>query len=386
MSPIRVAFGVTALTKGLAGRGVDGIGRVTLETLEAASAMHDVTLLPFAHADAPPDVWPGAIAVGSYQAQALGSLMGLRPFGRMQTALEGRVDVVHATDHFIPRLRGIPVLATIMDAIPLVHPEWVGYRCKRIKNRLWLHSARWADHVVTISEWSRREISHWFGIPEQRISVVPPGVGRRWFEPVDETAFELIRKRHDLPERFFFSLGTLQPRKNLSCIIRAHAALPARLRRSVPLLIAGQAGNGSEALAAGIEALKDQHVRWLGYVPDADLPGIVSRATALLFPSLHEGFGLPVVEGFAAGTPVLASQATAIPETAGNAAILLDPLSPMDWSEAMAALADDRIALRELVAAGKERARGFVWTASAQRLADIYRMMLDRSAVCASAS
>ncbi len=369
---MRVAFGVSALAAGMQQGGVDGIGSVTRELLGRLQSSADVEVLPYEFAHTVSGQIPGALAVGSFQRQALCSLVAPVSFPVMRRVLRGRVDLVHATDHSIPRLRGTPVLATVMDAIPLSHPQWVDYRFKGMMNAAWRRSAHWADHVLTISEFSRRQIARHFRIPESRISVIPLGVDDRWFQTPSDAEWQRVSAAYALPEQFFLFVGTLQPRKNLECLLQAHETLPEDVRHHFPLLIVGREGWGCEALVSRLRADTVPHVRWLNYVPGADLPVLLSRATALLFPSLYEGFGLPVLEGFAAGTPVIASVTTSIPEVAGDAAILVDPLDPMAWRDQMLKLTSSPDCLEERIRLGKKRARLFSWSKTVQELTRLY--------------
>lgn len=370
---MRVGFGATVLARGLAQGGVDGIGSYTRELMQRMDQSPDIALQPFAYMGPyPPEMAASLIDVGDFQRQALVSLtMGL-PFGAMHKALAGKVDLVHATDHYIPKLRGIPVVATLMDAIPLAHPEWVTYRFKHIKTEAWRRSAHWAQHIITISEYSRKEIAHWFKIPEKRISVVPLGVDERWFAMPAVEELERVRSKYRLPVRFFLSVGTLQPRKNIGTLVAAHRMLPPALRREVPLVVVGKAGWGCEEVVAQLIHGDGAALRWLQYVPDADMLPLLRQASALVFPSLHEGFGLPVLEAFAAQVPVIASNATAVPEVAGQAAILVDPMVPEAWADAMqhlllAVAVTDAMKIR-----GLARAKLFNWLNTSQATKSVY--------------
>ncbi|NMG56615.1 glycosyltransferase family 4 protein [Aromatoleum aromaticum] len=375
---MRVAYGVSVLAAAMRRGGADGIGNVTRELLHRLDGAPGLALLPFEYADEASGCIPGARAVGRFQPQAALSLATGLTFPQMQRTLRGQVDLVHATDHYVPRLRGVPVLATLMDAIPLSHPEWVAYRFKSLKNEAWRRSAHWADQVLTISEFSRQEIARWFRLPESRISVIPLWVDARWFETPEEAELERVRRDYALPGRFFLFVGTLQPRKNLERLVQAHAMLPANVRRDCPLIVAGRSGWGCEDLVGRLEGGGLPDVRWLSYVPDADLPVMLALATALVFPSLYEGFGLPVLEAFAAGTPVIASSAASVPEVAGDAALLADPMDARGWCEAMAALADDDTLAGRLRESGRARARLFSWDRTAAELAQLYGQVVGR--------
>ena len=295
-------------------------------------------------------------------------------------ALSGKVDVFHAPDHFIPKLRDVPVVATLHDAVPISHPHWTSPGLRSFKNWLWLRSSQWAQHIITISEFSKAEIVRHFGIPSERISVVHNGVDERYFERIDADQGDAAVAAMNLPERFFMFVGTFQPRKNIERIVDAHEALPPALRQAVPLLIVGRNGWGSEALVARLKAYPaGGPVRWLQNVDDLAKRVMMQRATALVFPSLLEGFGLPVLEGFASQTPVITSNQTSLPEVAGDAAWLVDPYDVRALTEAMATLAREPALCSTLVTKGLDRARQFSWAMCARRTVDVYEQVLSKS-------
>jgi glycosyltransferase involved in cell wall biosynthesis len=368
---MRVAFGVTVLENGRMSRGIDGIGRYTQELCATLARRGSVTVEPFCYAPARTD-----LSVGRFSSQALWSLASGRPFPIMQRKLVGKVDLVHATDHYVPRLRGLPVVATIMDAIPLAHPEWVVYRFKTLKHSLWARSVRWASHFITISEHSSQQIQELFRVPAERISVVPLGVDRRWFTLCSARDAARVKLHYRLPERFFVFIGTLQPRKNLVRIIRAHQSLPTSMQRDVPLLIVGRQGWGCDAELALLRNADPQRLRWLDYVAEPDLKPLLQQSIALVFPSLYEGFGLPVLEAFGAGVPVLSSNTTSLPEVAGRAALLVDPLSQDAIAAGMRDFVENEFLRASLVTAGRIRAERFTWERTAAMTEAVYETLL----------
>ena len=369
-NPIRVAYGITVLENGRLSGGIDGIGRYTQELAASLAQRPSITLKPFHYAHVADDR-----SVGRFGAQALWSLASSRPFPIMQRTLETQVDIVHATDHLVPCLKKIPVVATVMDAIPLAHPECVTYRFKTIKNMLWARSVRWATHIITISDHSRQQIQAFFRIPDDRISVVPLGVDQHWFARCELADAARVRQSYRLPERFFLFIGTIQPRKNLARIIRAHQSLPTLMQRAVPLLVAGRRGWGCDAELAMLRDADPRQLRWLNYVAEHDLKPLLQQSTALVFPSLQEGFGLPVLEAFAAGVPVLSSNTTSIPEVAGDAALLVDPQDQHAIAAGMQELVKHDALHAHLVKAGRQRAEGFTWERTAAMTENIYKLV-----------
>lgn len=373
---MRVGFGCTVLVNGLRHGGVDGIGSYTRELGSRLFAHRDVDLLPVSFGA------PGAAnfplprdPVSLLKRYApMAALSAISPLAFPVRALGDRIDLFHATDHLIPKFADFPVLATLMDAIPLSHPDWVRMRFAGLKNWLWRRTAQWADHVLTISEYSKQDISRHFGIAEEKISVIPLGVDERYFERFDSAQILETTQRLGLPDRFFLFVGTLQPRKNIERVLDAHAALPLQLQKDFPLVIVGRDGWGAAGLVGRLNDNATQgRVRWLKYLPDNDVRALMQRAQALVFPSLYEGFGLPVVEAFASGLPVITSNTTSLPEVARDAALLVDPLAVGEIADAMRQVVEVPGLAEGLIIAGERRARELSWSACAEKTLDIYR-------------
>jgi alpha-1,3-rhamnosyl/mannosyltransferase len=248
-----------------------------------------------------------------------------------------------------------------------------------LKNWLWRASGQWADHVITISEFSRTEVAKHFRIPESRITVTPLGVDDRYFERLTGDGADAVLRKYDVPEQFFVFVGTLQPRKNVERIVQAHEVLPTEMRARCPLLIVGRNGWGCDELVAKLKGYApDGPVRWLQSVNDFEKRVLMQNATALVFPSLFEGFGLPVLEGFASQTPVITSNSTSLPEVADEAALMVDPTSVYEIADAMAALATDQKLAQNLVDKGQRRACRFTWDECAAQTMKVYEQVLSR--------
>lgn len=377
---MRVGFGCTLLARGLRQGGLDGIGAYTRELGRALAATPGVTLAPASFGvplAARPDFPPRpARLLAPYPAQLAAAMLDPRLL-RGNVRLARELDLFHATDHLIPRFSGLPVVATLMDAVPLSHPHWIRTRFGALKRALWRRAAGAADHVLTISESSKADIVAHFGIRPEKISVAPLGVEARYFEPVDAAARAGTLRRHGLPAQFYLFVGTLQPRKNLGRLLDAHAALAPALRDDCPLVVVGRAGWGCAAEVARLEAgAAGGRVRWLRYLPEAELRALLQTARALVLPSLHEGFGLPMVEAFASGLPVIAAGAGALPEVAAGAALLVDPLDVGALADAMRRVLLEPGLAGRLAAAGQARARQLSWEACAARTLAAYRRVL----------
>ncbi|MBZ1350068.1 glycosyltransferase family 4 protein [Alcaligenaceae bacterium LF4-65] len=387
---MHVGFGVTALCKGLAGGSQDGISHYTQELITQFAKRAELNLQPFSFAvgaqdikeldrkvfeTASPQHLPHSVLhLGKYPTGALYSAFTGADFPDINKL--GKVDLIHATDHYIPRAKFAPMVATLMDAIPFSHPEWSSGRFRGAKNALWKKAISWADHIITISEHSKQELCMWTGVAAERISVIPLGVDARWFREVTAEEFALVRAKFKLPSQYFISVGTLQPRKNVGGVIAAHRAMSLAQRKQTPLVIVGRAGWKCEEEIKQIEAdAQTGTIVWLQQVSDAELLPILKAARALLFPSLAEGFGLPVLEGFAAQVPVITSTTTSLPEVAGTAALAVEPTDVDALSEAMRRVLDDHALHASLQQHGLARAQRFTWESCAEATLATYQRL-----------
>ena len=378
---IDVGFGVTVLNRARALGGIDGIGTYTGELMDGLSRSPDqLRLHPFSvrtTESIPMQAELESFDFGNFRAQVVASSVLGTPFlGAKQFASE--VDIVHATDHYIPRLKRTPLVATLMDAIPISHPEWASSEYRAIKNYFWTKTAQWADQVITISAFSKSQVAEHFRIPDDRIVSIPLGVDGRWFRKVSEESIKDALDRYQLPSSFFLSVGTLQPRKNIERLVSAYQSLPGKVRAEVPLVIVGRSGWGCDQLVSDLQSQAfGKSVIWLQHLPGDDLIALMKAATAFVFPSLFEGFGLPVLEAFAAGIPVIASNTTSLPEVAGDCAILVDPLDTSSIAQGMLRLLEDSQLSASLVDKGRARATQFSWDRTAASTLRVYQDVLS---------
>ena len=370
--PLRI--GVSAGTRAQP----DGIAVYGRELAAAYAAGDDVVTVPvFLGPGEARSASPGSLVLPQRAGTSAALSWATGIDARGARGLLGKIDVFHATDYRIPRLRNLPVCATLFDAIPLSHPEWANPRWRAPKNFLLRKSALWADRVLTISHAMVPELVEQFAIPSERISVTPLGVAPRWFDREMPERIADTRKRLDLAPDYFLFVGTLQPRKNVERIVAAYQRLSPQLQAAHQLVIAGKEGWRAHELVAHLRALAPKgRVRWLNYVDEADLRALYQGAAAFVFPSLYEGFGLPVLEAFASGVPVVTSTATSLPEVAGDAALLVDPLDTDAIAAAMSVLVDDSGMSGRLRKSGLARAATYTWERCAGQTAAIFRSLL----------
>ena len=277
------------------------------------------------------------------------------------------VDLVHAPTLLVPPRSGRPLVVTIHDAVPWTHPQTLTRRGAVWHRQMARRAAAQADAVVVPTAAVAEEVSRYVSVPQ--VHVVGEGVAATLAVPPDAAR---RARRIGLPPRYFVSVGTLEPRKGLDVAIRAVASGGGA---GLPLLVVGQAGWGGVDLRG---ARVETSVRWLGRVDDADLAVVLSRATALIAPSRSEGFGLPVLEAMALGTPVVASAAPALVEVAAGAAIHVPVDDVEALTRALAAVADDEPLRRRMAEAGRARATCFSWDQCARRLWRLYDDVLGR--------
>jgi glycosyltransferase involved in cell wall biosynthesis len=250
-------------------------------------------------------------------------------------------------------------VVTIHDLGFLRFPE-----CHPPRQRLYLRlstiwNARLASAVLVDSRATLDDLGTLLKLPPGRATVAYPGVSES-FAPRPPEAIARVAARHRLPPQYLLFVGTLQPRKNLERLIAAHAQVP----EAPPLVLAGRPGWLSAPILQAAQAAGPR-VRLLGAVDDPDLPALMSGATALILPSLYEGFGIPALEAMACATPVIASRTSSLPEVVGDAGLLVDPLSAEDIASAMRKLCTHRDLAQELSQRGYERAQRFTWEAAA---------------------
>jgi glycosyltransferase involved in cell wall biosynthesis len=265
-------------------------------------------------------------------------------------------------------------VVTVHDITYEFHPEWFPWLQLQWMKRLIPLSIRRAAHVLTPSEYTRRQVIERYRVAPERVSVIPLAVSP-WFgevSPEGDPRSQLARFR--LPEPFILAVGNLNPRKNLERLMRAYASL--RKRDLIPhhLVLAGQKAHKGDAILSMADRLGiGSSVIATGYVSREELRALYAMAEAFAYPSLAEGFGLPILEAMACGTPVVTSCSAAMPEVAGDAALLIDPLDEAAIADALRRLVESPALRADLRGRGLLRARRHTWRATAERTLEIYR-------------
>lgn len=288
-------------------------------------------------------------------------------------------DLYHEPN-FVPFPSGLPTVVTVHDLSVIRFPEWHPADRVRVHERRFDRGLRLAAHVIVVSEAVRREVIAGLGVPADRVTAVPNGVGPA-FHPLPATEVATVRVRLGLPQRYYLCVGTIEPRKNVGTAMRAFADLPAEVRESCPLVLVGPWGWKSDADREYYEDVgRDRGVRHLGYIADADLPALYAGAVGLVYPSHYEGFGLPPLEMLACGGAVIASTAEAVREVCGPHAAFIEPEDLPGWRSAMYQLATDAEFRDGLRRGGIAHAARFTWERAAEETAAVYRHVLAPSA------
>ncbi len=287
------------------------------------------------------------------------------------TSWLARPHVLFVPAHVIPIIHP-PTVVTIHDVGYRVFPDTHTTR-RRLELELTTQwSVRAARHVLTVSQATKRDLVSWYGVDPERITVTHLGLSEVFKPPTDQYLIKDVQARYGLQERsYLIYVGTVQPRKNLTRVIEA-LAITLAAGYEVDLVIAGKRGWLSTPIEQRAQELGITHrIHFIGYVPEQELPALLAGALCFVFPSLYEGFGMPVIEAMACGTPVITSTSSALPEVAGDAALLVDPLDTDAIAAAIMQMIDNATLRETLRQRGLDRARLFTWEACAKKTLEV---------------
>ncbi len=291
----------------------------------------------------------------------------------LQAARE-QFDLLHSMAFVTPVLTNTPAIVTVYDLSFVHFPETFP-----AAQRLYLHSqtsrsVNKAHRVITISEASRQDLHHFFDVSLDRIDVVLPGV-EQVYRPLPDEHVKVFREMRGVPEKFILHVGTLQPRKNVPVLLEAFAQ--SKKVEDAVLVLAGAKGWQHDEIFAMVKNLGlEERVHFTGYVADEELPFWYNAAEALVFPSIYEGFGMPVVEAMACGTPVIAARTSSIPEAGGEAALYFDPQDTAALARQMDSVLSERQLAKQMRQSGLERAQKFTWERAGIETSQVYARAL----------
>lgn len=370
---MKVGFDATTLTMRRT-----GIGRYTLELLRALRRYEtDVDLVLMAHRPLDPDLSRNGLA----------SIRRLRGPGLpvklawMQTMLPvelaaARLDLCHFTNYHAPLASPLPMIVNLHDMSLILAPGRHPSR-RVLTMRPFLRTvAHRAAAIVCLTESAREDAVDTLGLDPSRVHVIAAGPAAGFTAVSDEALLDDAARRYGLRRGFLLCVGTIEPRKNLVRLVEAYARLRAG-GFAEPLVLAGALGWKYGDLFLRIESLglRDA-VRMPGFVPDEDLPLLLGLCGAFVYPSLYEGFGLPIIEALACGAPTVTSDRGAMAEVAGDAAVLIDPMDTGSMADALRVVLTDPSTRQRLREAGPRRAAGFSWQRAASQTTQLYRSVL----------
>lgn len=300
---------------------------------------------------------------------------------KYNTILNSKSEIYHFFDYIVPPNIEGKVITTIHDMTYVLYPEIVEQKTmNRIKKGI-EYSINRADKIITVSESSKNDIVKYLNVPENKIDVVYNGVEYNKFaKSYNEEDNLRIREKYKLPKNYILYMGTLEPRKNIESIVEAFKLFNEKSdlkEKNFKLVIAGKKGWLFESIFNLVETLKLQDdVIFTDYIDEVDKPIIYQMARLFVFPSIYEGFGIPVLEAMAASVPVITSNVSSLPEVAGDAAILVEPKDVKSIAENMHKILSDNDLRDKLICKGHIQAKKFTWEASAEKLYKIYKSMM----------
>jgi glycosyltransferase involved in cell wall biosynthesis len=285
------------------------------------------------------------------------------------------LDLYHALAFVAPLILNRPSVVTIYDLSFIHYPARLTASRRLYLRLLTGLTCRRARRVIAISHSTARDLTETLHIPADKIDVAAPGCAPTQFQPLTASQIASFRHTKNLPDRFWLFIGTLEPRKNLPVLLEAYATLPSR----PPLIIGGGKGWDYEPIFAAVERHQlGDSVQFVGFVPTDELPIWYNCAEAFVYPSVFEGFGLPVLEAMACGTPVIVSDASSLPEVAGKAGLCIPPQDVAAWTAALRRVWEDDEWRRAARERGLVEARRYSWAATAQQTAASYRKALGQ--------
>jgi len=336
-----------------------------------------------------PGMPPGGLPGGGARAVFLGPPPGGRALGLDNVftwnhlrlpmhLLRRRVDLLHSPFYTLPAFCPCPAVVTIHDITFDLHPEWFTAKARLAFSGFAAGSARKARHVLTVSERSRQDIITRYRVAPSRVTAVPLAPDPE-FVPIDDPGrLAAVCHKYDLGEEYVLHVGSITPRRNIGRLLDAFGSVRARAPH-LRLALVGRVEPPSGPLQPEIEARGlAGSVRAIGYVDQADLPALYAGAAVLAYPSLYEGFGLPVLEAMACGVPVLTASTSCFPEVAGDAALLVDPMDTEAIAAGLWSLLSEMPVRERLIAKGLARAAAFTWDRTARETLSVYRQALGR--------
>ena len=287
----------------------------------------------------------------------------------------GLIDIFHSFNWNLPPVKNAKLVATVFDMTPILFPKYHLEKTIQLDKVRLNRIKRYADLVITISENSKKDFLKF--APNRKVEVIYPGVSDNFLKKINKKKTEQILKKYNLQSGYVLSVGTLEPRKNIERIIQAFTELASQGQalRGCKLVIVGRRGWLADNIYKLPEKLGIKNkVKFLGRVEDEDLPYLYNQASCLIYPSLYEGFGIPVLEAQASGCPVITSDTSSLPEVGGDAVLYIDPNSSGNLISALERIKNQEFRIK-LIKKGLEQAKKFSWEKSAKKLNSLYQQL-----------
>jgi glycosyltransferase involved in cell wall biosynthesis len=294
-----------------------------------------------------------------------------------------KLDVFHSIHFTLPLFYGGRTVVTVHDTMALKMPWFFsgwgslqGWFVKKYFGIIVPLTIRKADGVIAVSERTKKDILEDFDIPRERIEVINEAVEERFSLASSNEAFEAIKSKYGLPDKYILSVGNFKPYKNIPALVEAFSLLKERYKIEHKLVLAGRKGRYFKKVHELVDRLGiESEVMFTGVIDDVDMPALYSFARCFVFPSLYEGFGLPPLEAMACGTPTITSNVSSLPEVVGEAGIRVDPYNVDELAEAIYRVLSDEGLARELSEKGLERAKAFSWEKVAKDTLEVYKKL-----------
>lgn len=286
---------------------------------------------------------------------------------------ERKSNVFFSPDGFIPLGMSTPKVSMVHDVAFLRYPEHLQPRIRRFYATWMPRFLAYTNHIITVSEFSKRELMDGYKIPGDKISVVYNATSEA-FKPLTVEQQQTVREKYSKGKPFFLFLGAIHPRKNVITLVRAFHQFKSATTNDIQLVLAGRAGWMTDDLMkeiANSPFKSDIHLP--GYVRTSDAAALTGSAEVMIYPSIYEGFGLPLIEAMTCGVPVICSDASSLPEVAGNAALLFEPKDVNHLTQHMEALTNNSVLRSELIQKGYERSKFFSWDKAAGEIYEILK-------------
>jgi glycosyltransferase involved in cell wall biosynthesis len=298
-----------------------------------------------------------------------------RYFWQRYALVEMKMDLFFSPTGYHPILFStIPSVVTVHDLAiflePKAKPSWKGWLYEYIFIRFALKRAK---AIIAVSNSTKNDLMNRFKVKKDRITVT-------YLAPYEKVVPNL--KKPDLPTNFLLFVGTIEPRKNIETLIRAYVKLPIKVRQECPLLLIGKKGWNFQPVFDLLDYLNDPTIKWLNYIDNKDLPYYFSQATAFIYPSWYEGFGLPVVEAMSYGTPVITSNTSSLPEVVGQAGLMVDPRDEISLSNKMLEIINNKSLRQEMATLAKKQAENFSWDKTAKETLKVFEKVINENRRC----